>query len=260
MKDSLIELITAPKTYPEMIWMVIPLVIVTFVMTFYFGMYKKEQLGWNTAVGNSLVLIFVSIDLLRHIFNLTLPGSVLNFGEVPFKTVVACLIFVEGIALMFINMMHFLPKRISFAISAPLPINITAYIVMTIVYTEMVFDWITLLAAVIFFVILYLILKMVQTGERILLRKIAKARIEEEKAEIATTKETLAKQKKEIALKEKVMRKEEELEKLAKAKLKSENKKHKKKAPAKKKSNKQKSSKNSGKKKSKTKKSKKKKS
>ena len=25
------------------------------------GKYKKEELGWNTAVGNSLVLIFIGI-------------------------------------------------------------------------------------------------------------------------------------------------------------------------------------------------------
>lgn len=202
-----------------MIWMVIPLIIVTIVMTFYFGMYKREQLGWNTAVSNSLVLIFVSIDLLRHIFNFTMPGSVMNFAETPFKTLVAGLIFIEGIALMFINMMHFLPKRISFAISSPLPINVTAYVVMTIVYTEMVFDWITLLAAIVLFFIIYIILKLLQLLERALIKRITEAKIEEEKVEIVTTKKELEEEKKKLALKEKVIKKEEELEKLEKEKL-----------------------------------------
>jgi len=212
--NSIIELLIAPKLYPEMIWMIIPLVIVTIVMTFYFGMYKREQLGWNTAVGNSLVLIFVSIDLLRHIFNLSSPGSVFNYTEVPFKSVVAGLIFLEGLLLMFINMMHFLPKKISFAISSPLPVNLTAYLVMTIVYTEMVFDFATLCAAAIIFIGFYGILKFVQLAERALIKKIALAKVAEEKKEIDTSKKELEKEKAQLALKEKMIKKEEELEKL----------------------------------------------
>lgn len=218
--NSVIELLIAPKLYPEMIWMIIPLVIVTVVMTFYFGMYRREQLGWNTAVGNSMVLIFVSIDLFRHIFNLTSPGTTLNFIEVPFKSVVAGIIFIEGLFLMFINMMHFLPKRISFAISSPLPVNLTAYLVMTIVYTEMVFDFATLCAAVIIFIAFYSILKFVQLAERALIKKVAYARVAEEKAEIDTSKKELAKEKAQLELKEKMLKKEEELEKLGEKKTK----------------------------------------
>ena len=227
--NSIIELLIAPKLYPEMIWMIIPLVIVTIVMTFYFGMYKREQLGWNTAVGNSLVLIFVSIDLFRHIFNLTSPGTSINFIEVPFKSIVAGIIFIEGLFLMFINMMHFLPKRISFAISSPLPVNLTAYLVMTIVYTEMVFDLATLCAAIIIFIAFYTILKLIQLAERTLIKKVAYAKVAEEKAEIDSSKKELVKEKAQLALKEKMLKKEEELEKLEEKKTGKENPKKKKK-------------------------------
>ena len=48
-----IELLLAPANNIDMIWMVIPLLVSTFLMTIYFGKYRKEELGWNTAFGKN---------------------------------------------------------------------------------------------------------------------------------------------------------------------------------------------------------------
>ncbi|MBD3354899.1 hypothetical protein GF361_02850, partial [Candidatus Woesearchaeota archaeon] len=54
------ELVTAPYHHSELLWITIPLVAALILMDIYFGRYKKEELGWNTAVGNTLALAFVA--------------------------------------------------------------------------------------------------------------------------------------------------------------------------------------------------------
>lgn len=152
-----LELVSAPGNHPNMIWIVTPLVIMLLLMQFYFGRYKREELGWNTAVGNSMVLIFVSLDLLRYIYGDTGINS-LDVGSIPlnnFKaTIIALVVGSAGFVMMFTNFFHIMPKKFSFFISSSLPVNLMAYVAITLVYTSIPLDFFTLLAALILFVIL----------------------------------------------------------------------------------------------------------
>ena len=85
--------------------------VIISIVAFYFGKYHEEELGWNTAVGNSLVLLFVAMDLLRHIYNLEAFVGFANFMDQPIKTAVCFAIAVEGILLMFTNMIRILNLR-----------------------------------------------------------------------------------------------------------------------------------------------------
>ena len=62
----------------EVLWIIFPLAIATVVMLIYFGKYREEKPGWNSYVSNSLVLLFVSVILLRQIYNVDGSGFV-NF-------------------------------------------------------------------------------------------------------------------------------------------------------------------------------------
>ena len=169
----LLELLTAPKYNPDMIWMVTPLVITVLLMTFYFGKYGTEEIGWNTAVGNSLVLLFVSVDLLRQIYNglgsTVIEASIMNYEANPIKTALSLTILFIALILLFLNFLHAIPKRISFFLSSPLPINLTAYIAMAIVYTNVVFDGVTVIAGLVLFFILLGIIQMLKLIERLVL-------------------------------------------------------------------------------------------
>lgn len=155
------ELLTAPYYYPDMIWMVIPLVTTLLVMQLYFGRYSKEEMGWNTAVGNTLVLFFISLDLLRNVYNIP-PADLINFFYYPVKTTVAMLVGVEALTLFFADFFRFLPKRLAFFISSPLPVNLTAYVAITLVYSHLTFDRYLLLAALLLFAILFVIIHVLQ--------------------------------------------------------------------------------------------------
>jgi len=155
--DRFIELIIAPSNYPDMIWIVTPLVIMLLLMQFYFGRYNNEELGWNTAVGNSMVLIFVSLDLLRFIYGNTGVNS-LDVSNIPLHnftaTIIALVIGGAGFVMMFSNFFHIMPKKLSFFMSSSLPVNLMAYVAITLVYTSIPLNFITLLAALILFIIL----------------------------------------------------------------------------------------------------------
>lgn len=183
-ENRLAELLQAPFINPEMIWIITPLMVTLVLMTFYFGKYAKEELGWNTAVGNSIVLLFIAIDLLRYVFNLTTPGSILNYQLHPISTIICAIVGVEALTLMFTSFFKALPKQVTFFICAPLPVNLQAYIAVATVYTNVRLDWYTLVAVIALFIVLYIFIKILQLMERgsiQLLRKEQIAEIEQEK-------------------------------------------------------------------------------
>ena len=169
----LLELLTAPVQNPDMIWMVTPLVVTVLLMTFYFGKYGTEDIGWNTAVGNSLVLLFVSVDLLRQIYNglgnSVVGASIMNYEMYPIKTALSLVILFIALILLFLNFLHAIPKGISFFLSSPLPINLTAYVAMAIVYTNVLFDGTTVIAGLVLFFILLGIIQLLKFIERLVL-------------------------------------------------------------------------------------------
>jgi hypothetical protein len=151
--ERFVDIVTAPFSIPQMLWITLPLLLTLLVMEFYFGRYRKEQLGWNSAVGNTLVLVFVSLDLLRQIYG---PGGApimetlsLNAG----KTLLASAIGLSGLLIMYFDFFHLIPKRLAFRISSSLPVNLTAYTAIAIVYAGIPIDFFTVSATFLLFII-----------------------------------------------------------------------------------------------------------
>lgn len=152
--DEFLSLVKAPALVPDMWWIVIPLAVTILAMTFYFGKYANEKLGWNTALGNSIVLFFVGMDLLRTIYHYTNPPVWVNFPDHPIKSGAILLVMIEGVFLSTVAFKHSLPSKIMFFIASPLPVNLQAYVLSAVVYTRMTPTWHTLVAALLLFVIL----------------------------------------------------------------------------------------------------------
>ena len=173
--DRLYKLITAPLNHEEMVWIVVPLVITTILMRFYFGRYTREKLGWNTAVGNSLVLFFVSLDLLRYINQGNLSTILSNFAELPLQSLIAFYVGIVGFAMFFFDFFHILPKKLAFFLGNSLVINLTAYIAIVLIYTNPIgkepslysvpLDPYTVVAAFILFWLLWLLFWLVTLFE-----------------------------------------------------------------------------------------------
>jgi hypothetical protein len=152
--ERLTQIVTAPVKHQDMIWIVIPLITALLLMEFYFGRYKREELGWNSALANSLVLIFVSIDLFRRIYGDFVAISTSTLTQNMTQNLVALAIAIEGFIIMFFDFFHMLPKRMAFMVSSALPINLTAYFAIVFVYSKMPFDIYTIIAFFIVFIVL----------------------------------------------------------------------------------------------------------
>ena len=195
--ERITELISAPAVNPQMMWIISPLILTLILMTFYFGRYTKEELGWNTAIGNSIVLLFVAIDLLRYVHNLSTPGSIVNYELHPISTIICLIVLAEAVTLMFTSFFKALPKSITFFLCAPLPVNLQAYLAVVIVYTNITLDEFTLFAAIVMFVLLYVLIKLLQVFERLFIKTMRKTSIAELQAEQKVAKEQIKKAEKE---------------------------------------------------------------
>ena len=89
--SRLTAIITAPYVYPHMLWIILPLLLSLLFTEFYFSRYTYEELGWGSAFGNALVLIFVSLDLLRYLYG---QGFLYVFD---LKTILAVCVAMEGL-------------------------------------------------------------------------------------------------------------------------------------------------------------------
>ncbi len=159
--DRTIELVLAPVNNIDMLWIAIPLLITTLFMILYFGRHKREELGWNTAFGNTMVFIFVAVAIIREMYiqggesfdGIFTPGL---YGALALGLCVT-----SGL-LMFFTYFHLLPKRLAFFMFSAPPINVAVYAVMSLVYANVAVDHITVLAAVVLLVAILVIGKLLQ--------------------------------------------------------------------------------------------------
>jgi hypothetical protein len=178
-----IEIVTAPVQNPDMLWIVTPLVVAVVLMQFYFGRHPTEKLGWNTAFANAIALIFVSVNLLNHMY-VTFGASVFSveYASNNLKVLIALGIGAFGIVGMLLDFLHWLPEKVAFFLMSSIPINLTAYMAIVLVYSDAVpFDRITLLTALIFFFVLWFVFGLVK--EMIPMTRTAKEELKEKERE-----------------------------------------------------------------------------
>ena len=157
--QRIIEIISSPFAHAEMFWILTPMIISMLLMIFYFGRYKKEELGWNTAFGNSMVLIFASVDMLRKQF---LEGQLFEFNA---HTILVIAIIIEGLFLTFFTFFHLLPKGWAFSLASGTTINIVVIFVLILIYGKIPIDGITAIASLILAITLMSIIRVIQILE-----------------------------------------------------------------------------------------------
>lgn len=138
--------IIAPFIYPGMWWLLIHLVLTFLLFEFYFERHNNEDLGWSAALANSIVAIFISMELLRALYHHEgSPFNVLamvfkDFMTLPFfadKTIIILLVTLLGalgILTAVVNYFHYLPRKMAFIISGHKTINLLAYFLIVVVW------------------------------------------------------------------------------------------------------------------------------
>lgn len=182
---------------PEVFWNVLPLVLCTLLIISYFARYKDERAGWNTYFSNSLIFIFVSINLFRYIYDIGIPNPG-NYFLYSAKSIAVIALLSLGALFMKFNFNHLLPEKYAGIISSPLSINSIAYAIMLYVYSTrpMGFSGIIALFVIVSILILFfegikvpmkkifILMKKEQIKERFRNIKEAKLEIDELKKEL----------------------------------------------------------------------------
>jgi hypothetical protein len=165
--EKAIEILEQPFLNTEMLWILLPLLATLFLIELYFGRYKKESLGWNSAVGNSLVLFFVAVNLFSYLYRNDLLLSVsfippAMFMQALSKSLITFFTLLESILLLVLNFFHLMPRNLSFGVSSALIINFIGVMAVILVYSSLVINIITLLAIILLFIALALLFKFFQ--------------------------------------------------------------------------------------------------
>lgn len=155
-----VELALAPFYNQDMLWIAVPLLIATLFMTLYFGRYEEEELGWNTAFGNTMVFLFVAINLIREMYKQ--GGSFEALFETRLYFLMTVGLAGAGMLLMFVTYFHLLPKRLAFFLFSAPPINVSIYVAMAIVYANVPTDRLTAFAGLTFLILILLVGKALQ--------------------------------------------------------------------------------------------------
>ncbi|MDI6737011.1 MAG: hypothetical protein QME12_00660 [Nanoarchaeota archaeon] len=144
--------------HPEMLWVIIPVAMSMLLISYYFGKYKKEELGWNTAFGNSVVMLFACFDLFRYLHNQGLLGWN-NY------TMLVSVVLLEGFTLTLLDFLHAMPKSFAFALSSGMTVNTILIFLAIIVYGKIPLDYITAIAVAFMAFIIVLLLRIMQFFE-----------------------------------------------------------------------------------------------
>jgi len=89
-------------------------------------------------------------------------GSWDNVFLRPFYLTITIGLTIAAVILMLTTYYHLLPKNVAFFLFSAPPVNVSIYVLMAIVYAQVPANTITLTAAIIFFVIIFTILKGIQ--------------------------------------------------------------------------------------------------
>ena len=159
-----LEMIFVTIQKKETLEILIPLLITLFLVQLYFGRNKDEQIGWNTAYANCIVLLFVTAHLGTYVYEQYGLDAFYNVGGTAYyKTLFVLILGLVALSLMFIDYFHSIDERFSFLMSSSIFIDIISFIGVVLVYSSIEFDWATFYASIFIFILVILFFKIVRS-------------------------------------------------------------------------------------------------
>ena len=137
-------------------WILGPVFIFWVVLEIYFGKHKSEELGWNTALGNGISLSWITLNLMKFLFEnnlkmFTWPKFLLTF-----------LIMIYGFFIAYIAFTHKFSDKTTFLLASPSPIYYLASIAILWSYGVLDISLIILFDLVILYLIIIGILALIK--------------------------------------------------------------------------------------------------
>ncbi|MFB6241829.1 MAG: hypothetical protein ABEJ36_03445 [Candidatus Nanosalina sp.] len=149
-RERLLEFIYAPLNNPELVPNLLPLIMGAFIMELYFGKHKKEDLGWNTALGNAVIWMSTGISLII--------AEQLSTPELYAAYVLIGVGFFAG----FMDFFHIWPTTIGWVVSSSAVVYTFGWTVVMVIKTGVPVNRTTLISAGLFFVGINTLFKIIQ--------------------------------------------------------------------------------------------------
>lgn len=111
--DGFKEILSAPFKDPGIWWLLTPIILFWLILEVYFGMYKGEKLGWNTALGNGLNLFWIVVISLKALFTRGLELFSID------KLIVVIFIAVYSGFIISVSFTHKLKEKVFFLLASP---------------------------------------------------------------------------------------------------------------------------------------------
>lgn len=138
----------------QIFWTIAPLMFSLMMAQMYFGKYKTEEMGWNSAFTNSISLIWVTATLIKFLHSEYGLYSFIFLDSLRGYLILMSVFLILTLLISYLNFNHYIPKYWAFLLSSSLLINIIAYIVIIIIMAKFPLDIVTMDASIILFVLL----------------------------------------------------------------------------------------------------------
>ena len=152
-QEVLRSFILTPVKQPEILPTVLPLILGAFVIELYFGKHTKEDLGWNTSVGNAIIWVTTGVTLLMTT-EMTRPETYAAFSLIA-----------VGVFVAYMDFYHKWSETVAFVVSSSGVVYTLAYIAVILIKTSTPINQTTLKASGIFFVATMVGFKLLQGFE-----------------------------------------------------------------------------------------------
>lgn len=136
--NGFVEIFKSPSNDWSVFWLIAPILLFWLMLEIYFDRHKKEELGWNTALGNGLSLFWVAISCVKFIV-----GENFTF-ESFWRTFWIFIIFSYSLFIIWISFTHRLKKNIVYLLASPTPIYFLSIMIVLLSYGVLEFSWIIL--------------------------------------------------------------------------------------------------------------------
>src|SRR3989338_4476871 len=120
------EILYKPIILKNLLWIIAPLLITLVLIQLYFGRYKNEELGWNTAFGNSVSLLWVTTTLFRFVYEQNNGSLLAAFLLNKNKIILISILGLWAMLSIFLQFFHILPRKIDFLIYSSIPVYVTS--------------------------------------------------------------------------------------------------------------------------------------
>ncbi len=116
MWTALREIFASPFKDISVWWVLAPCLLFWIILEVYFAKHKSETLGWNTALGNGISLTWITVTLMKFLFE----GKNINFTWPKFALVFIIMLY--GFFISYAAFKHKFSAKTTFLLASPSPI------------------------------------------------------------------------------------------------------------------------------------------